>query len=60
MQMPVFTVKGKVDMGRRTQTFTHELEAETEQHARQLLYTKYGSEHAADKTSITITSLEEE
>lgn len=57
--MATFTVHGTVDMGRGTQVFEHEIDAESKTHAQQQVYAKYGSEHGANKSQITITAVEE-
>jgi large subunit ribosomal protein LX len=55
-----YTVTGTADMGRETQPFEKELEADSESHARELAFSELGSEHSISRANITIDSVEEQ
>ncbi|MDY6777349.1 MAG: 50S ribosomal protein L18Ae [Candidatus Nanohaloarchaea archaeon] len=54
-----FTVTGTADMGKGTQPFERTVEAESEEHARELIYSQIGSEHGASRANISIESISE-
>ncbi|MDY6770408.1 MAG: 50S ribosomal protein L18Ae [Candidatus Nanohaloarchaea archaeon] len=55
-----YTVTGEADMGRETQPFEKEIEAESEDHAREIIYSEFGSKHGASRANVTIDSVEEQ
>ncbi|MEF8880616.1 MAG: 50S ribosomal protein L18Ae [Candidatus Nanohaloarchaea archaeon] len=57
--MSVYEFSGKVEMGRETQPFTHEVEAETKKHAKDIIYAELGSKHSVPRSSIELDESEE-
>lgn len=54
-----FTVTGKAELGKETQSFEREIEAESKDHARDLVYSQLGSEHSISRANIQIKSVEQ-
>ncbi len=57
--MAKYSVKGKADMGRETQPFDKEIEAESEKSAEEKVYSFFGSKHSISRANVEIESLEE-
>lgn len=53
-----FTIKGKAKVGRETLSFEKEIEAESEKHAEEVLYSTYGSKHGISRANIEIEKIE--
>ncbi len=56
--MSDYSFSGKMKLGRGTQPFTREVEAESEKHAREKLYSQLGSEHSITRGKISIEEVE--
>ncbi len=54
-----FTIKGTAEVGRETLPFEKEIEAETEKHAKDVLYSMYGSKHGVNRSKVNIEKIEE-
>ncbi|PSH02231.1 MAG: 50S ribosomal protein L18a [Nanohaloarchaea archaeon QH_8_44_6] len=52
--MTTYVFSGEVSQGRGVQPFEREVEAETQEHAREKLYATLGSEHSIKRTKIDI------
>ena len=57
--MSTFTFRGEIDLGRSKHGFEREVEAESESHAEDKLYSQLGSEHSINRNKIEITEVEE-
>lgn len=57
--MSTFVFTGKVTQGKGTQGFEREIEAESEKHATEKLYSTLCSEHSIKRTKIEIENVEE-
>jgi ribosomal protein L20A (L18A) len=57
--MPTFVFTGEISLGRGKHTFEREVEAESEKHARDKLYSELGSEHSITRGKIEIEDVEE-
>jgi len=55
-----YTVTGKAEMGRGTQPFEKEVEAESDDHARERVYSEFGSKHSLSRANVHINSVEEQ
>ncbi|MCJ7428879.1 MAG: 50S ribosomal protein L18Ae [Candidatus Nanohaloarchaeota archaeon QJJ-5] len=53
-----FNASGTIDLGKETQPFEREVDAESEDHARELIYSQLGSEHGISRANIEIESVE--
>jgi ribosomal protein L20A (L18A) len=49
-----YTVTGKVKLGRGVQEFSRDVEAESENHARELVLSRLTSEHGTSRANVTI------
>ncbi|MFB6209431.1 MAG: 50S ribosomal protein L18Ae [Candidatus Nanohaloarchaea archaeon] len=56
--MTTYTFSGKIDLGREKPEFEREVEAESEKHAREKLYSELGSEHSIGRGKIHIEGKE--
>ncbi|MFB6182825.1 MAG: 50S ribosomal protein L18Ae [Candidatus Nanohaloarchaea archaeon] len=56
--MTQYSFSGKITLGRSTHGFKKEVEAESEEHAEQKLYSQLGSEHSVPRSKISIESTE--
>lgn len=54
-----FIVSGEADLGKETQPFEREIDAESEDHARDLVYSQLGSEHGISRANVRIDSVEQ-
>lgn len=57
--MPKYVFNGEIKQGRGTQKFEREVEADSESHAREKLFSALCSEHSIKRTKIDIESSEE-
>ena len=57
--MTEFKLSGKVELGIEEQTFTREIEAETEKHAKDKIYSQLTSEHNISRSKVEIEETEE-
>ncbi len=55
----MYTVTGTLRAGRGTQTFERDVDAASEDHARDLAYSQLCSEHSVDRAQITIEQVTE-
>jgi ribosomal protein L20A (L18A) len=55
--MTTFEFSGEIQLGNHAQPFNREIEAESEKHAEDKLYSELGSEHSVSRSKI---KLEEE
>lgn len=58
--MTLFVFTGKIDTGSRVTQFEKTVEAETEKHAEEKLYSILGSQHSIPRSKIQIEQIEEE
>lgn len=56
--MSIFKFKGKIEQGREENPFERDVEAETESHAEDILYSTLGSEHGVSRSKIEIIEVE--
>ncbi len=54
-----FKIQGAAEVGRETLPFEKEIEAKTEKHAKDVVYSIYGSKHGVSRSKIEINSIEE-
>lgn len=54
-----YTVQGAFRAGKGTNPFNREVDAESENHARELVYSQLSSEHSISRTNITIDDVAE-
>lgn len=52
--METYSFSGKIKMGKETQKFEREVEAESEKHAREKVLSELGSEHSVPRGSISL------
>ena len=57
--MTTFEFSGEIQLGNHKQPFNREIEAESEKHAEDKLYSELGSEHSASRSRITVENSEE-
>ncbi len=57
--MPTYNFSGKIEQGRSENPFEREVEAESLNHARDILKSELGSEHSVARSKITIEDEEE-
>ncbi len=55
-----FTVTGTIDLGRKTQPFEKDVEADSEEHALDVVYSSFGSKHRISRSNIEIDEIEEQ
>jgi len=53
-----FTVTGEADLGRETQQFETEIEADSESHARELVKSRFGSKHGISRANVRVTDIQ--
>lgn len=58
--MSTFKFSGKIEQGRGENPFEREVEAESIDHGRDVLYAELGSEHSVPRSKITIEDEEEQ
>lgn len=56
--MSTFTFTGQISLGRSKHSYEREVEAESESHAEDKLYSELGSEHSVNRNKIEIESVE--
>lgn len=56
--MATYTVTGEMQLGRRAQPFTREVEASSEKHARETALSQLTSEHSMSRANVTISDIE--
>lgn len=49
-----YTISGRIELGRETQEFSREVAAESESHARDLVYAQLTSEHSISRANVHI------
>ena len=54
LTMATYTFTGKIEMGKETQKFEREVEAESEKHAKEKVLSELGSEHSTSRGNITL------
>ena len=52
--MTTFEFSGEIQLGNHAQPFDREIEAESEKHAEDKLYSELGSEHSVSRSKITL------
>ena len=52
--MTVYEFEGQLETGRAKRSFNREIEAESEKHAKDQLYSVLGSEHSITRSKITV------
>jgi len=57
--MTTFEFSGEIQLGNHKQPFQREIEAESQKHAKDKLYSELGSEHSASRSRITVEEGEE-
>ncbi|MFB6203391.1 MAG: 50S ribosomal protein L18Ae [Candidatus Nanohaloarchaea archaeon] len=57
--MTTYRFSGEVELGRGTHGFERDVDAESEDHARDSLYSELGSEHSISRSKISIEEVEE-
>ncbi|MFB6180811.1 MAG: 50S ribosomal protein L18Ae [Candidatus Nanohalobium sp.] len=58
--MPSYKLKGEVEQGLEKQPFEREIEAESEKHAKDKLYSQLTGEHSINRTKISLDEVEEQ
>lgn len=58
--MSTYSFSGKIVLGKETQPFNQEIEAESMKHAEEKLYATLGSRHSVSRSKITIEDKNEE
>lgn len=58
--MTTFKFSGRVELGFEEQPFTREVEAETEKHAEDKLYSQLTSEHSISRSKVEVEETEEQ
>ncbi|MBN2122405.1 50S ribosomal protein L18a [Candidatus Micrarchaeota archaeon] len=53
-----FSIKGEFKLGRENREFSKEVEAESENHAKELLYSLLGAQNGVKRTTVKITHIE--
>ncbi|MCJ7479224.1 MAG: 50S ribosomal protein L18Ae [Candidatus Nanohaloarchaeota archaeon QJJ-7] len=53
-----YTMKGSIELGRGVQEFSREVEAESEEHARDLILSSLTSEHGISRANVSIDEVE--
>jgi large subunit ribosomal protein LX len=56
--MSKYNFSGKIQLGNHKQPFQREIEAESQKHAEDKLYSELGSEHQVSRSKITIEETE--
>lgn len=56
--MATYTVTGEMRLGRQTQPFTREVEAASEDHARETALSQLTSEHSMSRANVSIADVE--
>ena len=54
-----FIITGKAEIGREELPFEKEVEAKSEKHAEEVLYSMYGSKHGISRANVEIEKIEE-
>ena len=54
-----FNITGKAEIGRETLPFEKEVEASSEKHAEEVLYSMYGSKHGVARANVEIEKIED-
>ncbi len=54
-----YIIKGTAEVGRETLPFEKEVEAESKKHAREIIYSIYGSKHGINRSKVNIEKIEE-
>ena len=57
--MTTYEFSGRIEVGRETQPFTRQIEAESNKHAEDKLYAELGSEHEIARSHIDVEEVEE-
>lgn len=57
--MTKYKAIGKINLGREVNNFEREVEANSEKHAEEKVYSELGSEHQKNRGKITIEELKE-
>lgn len=57
--MTSYSFSGEISLGKETQPFEREIEAESMKHAEDKLYSQLCSEHSLDRSSVEIQEQEE-
>ena len=52
--METYNFSGKIEMGKETQKFERQVEAESEKHAKEKVLSELGSEHSTSRGNITL------
>jgi ribosomal protein L20A (L18A) len=55
----MFSVTGKAELAKGTQPFEREVEAESEEHARELIYNHFGSKNRLSRANVHIEDIEQ-
>lgn len=58
--MTTFLFEGQLETGRARRSFNREVEAESEKHAKDQLYSTLGSEHSVTRSKIDIETIKQE
>ncbi|MDY6776828.1 MAG: 50S ribosomal protein L18Ae [Candidatus Nanohaloarchaea archaeon] len=56
----VYTIEGEIELGREVQSFSREVEAESEDHARDLVLSSLTSEHSIPREKVSIREVSED
>ena len=57
--MTTFEFSGEIQLGNHKQPFHREIDAESEKHAKDKLYSELGSEHSVSRSRINVEEEEE-
>lgn len=57
--MTTYRFSGEIELGKGVHGFEREVEADSEEHAEELLYSQLGSEHSANREKIEVEKVEE-
>lgn len=57
--MSTYTVKGTLRAGRGEQSFEREVDASSEEHAQETVFSQLGSEHGVARSHIAVDTVEE-
>lgn len=52
-----FTIKGEAKVGRKNLPFKKEVEADSEKHAEDVIYSTYGSKHGIARANVEIKEI---
>ncbi len=53
-----FSIKGEFRLGRENREFCKEVEAESENHAKEMIYSLLGAQNGVKRTTVKITHIE--